>query len=1001
MAEDQRAADSKVFISYSRKDKEFVGKLNEGLDSNGIQAWVDWEGIPPSADWMQEITRAIQGGDAFLFVISPDSLASKVCLEELELGLQNNKKLIPILYRDPEKGTAMPDKLAATNWIYIRDQNDFEAALKDVIKSIHTDLGWVQQHTRLLQRAVEWEAKNRDGSFLLQGADLEEAERWMTEATTSSNREVLPLQMEYIREGRKASSRRQRNLLIGVSIALVVSILLGIYAFIQRGVAVENETLAKNNEMLANNNAATAIANENARATQQSIAESNEALARSNEQLAQAQRSAAQAQIYQNELDTSTLLAIDSWQRSQSLQAEDTLRNNLSFLPIPIKQMSQEGKIWNSRRSPDGTRFLTSSDKSACLWSMETGEKYFCVEHEGIVYDALFSMDASTIFTAGEDGHLSLWDATDGKLQQQFDLGSTIWDIEVSSDGRWLAAGTEGGTAAMYDLSRLDKKPLTLSLDTAIYKIKFDRTNLWIGIGTASGKIVIWRAESKFTITAPVHRNEIYALEFSPDSKWIASASADSTAALTRASDGAPKYYLPHTDWVEDVDFSPDGTWFVTASDDNRVYVWDTATGKEKLRMRHTDFVQEVKVSPDGQWIASASVDRSVRIWSVVSGSRILQIPLDSAATTLLFSKDGKRLVTGSANGKIDIWDISFLATHLGYIEFPEYVHRALFSPDGNWLAVNTDDKLVRLIPRADLLQTPDGKSGTVIIKAETLTYALEFSPDSSRLVIAEKNHNQALLHDIQKKSTLVLPHGAEVSDVAFSLDSQTAITSGTDKRVVFWDAATGEQRAEIQNAGEVFSLEISPDGKFLAAGSQDTTTVWDLAAKRQVADLPQIGKIQALAFSRDGNWLATASSEGTIMFWKAGQGYAQLPKSMLVSGQARLLSFDPDHRWMAVAGSAGFVYLWDVDAAQEVARLPHGDAVTSVSFSPDGKYLATVSRKVVDIWDTASIPVVTTDNLDSAACGRLTSNLTTDEWNILFAGEEYRLLCPDLSTGP
>ena len=65
-----------VFISYSRKDIEFVRKLNDSLDSSEIEAWVDWEGIPPSSDWMDEIKRAVEGADAFLFVISPDSLAT-------------------------------------------------------------------------------------------------------------------------------------------------------------------------------------------------------------------------------------------------------------------------------------------------------------------------------------------------------------------------------------------------------------------------------------------------------------------------------------------------------------------------------------------------------------------------------------------------------------------------------------------------------------------------------------------------------------------------------------------------------------------------------------------------------------------------------------------------------------------------------------------------------------------------------------------------------------
>jgi hypothetical protein len=123
-----------VFISYSRKDKLFVKKLNDALDAAGVNAWVDWEGIPLSSDWMAEITSAIQGADAFLFTISPDSLASKVCAQELELGIKLNKKIVPILYRDPPKGCEMHPKLASTNWVYMRTKkDDFKATVPKLI----------------------------------------------------------------------------------------------------------------------------------------------------------------------------------------------------------------------------------------------------------------------------------------------------------------------------------------------------------------------------------------------------------------------------------------------------------------------------------------------------------------------------------------------------------------------------------------------------------------------------------------------------------------------------------------------------------------------------------------------------------------------------------------------------------------------------------------------------------------------------------------------------
>ena len=92
MSESTAVRKTKIFISYSRKDKLFVRKLNEAIDAADIDAWVDWEGIPLSSDWMAEITAAIEGGDAFVFVISPDSLKSQVCQDELELGIKSNKK---------------------------------------------------------------------------------------------------------------------------------------------------------------------------------------------------------------------------------------------------------------------------------------------------------------------------------------------------------------------------------------------------------------------------------------------------------------------------------------------------------------------------------------------------------------------------------------------------------------------------------------------------------------------------------------------------------------------------------------------------------------------------------------------------------------------------------------------------------------------------------------------------------------------------------------------
>ena len=82
-----------VFISYSRKDKEFVHRLDEELKRRDREAWVDWEGIPPGDTWEKTIYGAIESTHTFIFVLTPDSIASEVCGKEIAHAAANNKAL--------------------------------------------------------------------------------------------------------------------------------------------------------------------------------------------------------------------------------------------------------------------------------------------------------------------------------------------------------------------------------------------------------------------------------------------------------------------------------------------------------------------------------------------------------------------------------------------------------------------------------------------------------------------------------------------------------------------------------------------------------------------------------------------------------------------------------------------------------------------------------------------------------------------------------------------
>ena len=136
-----------VFISYSRRDKEFVERLTQGLASRGKDVWVDWEDIPASAEWLREVQDEIDASDAFLPVLTPESVSSHVCAQELAHALEQRKRILPIVHRDVDPQDVPPEAVAI-NWIYLREQDSFEDGLATLLEALDTDLEYVRAHTR-------------------------------------------------------------------------------------------------------------------------------------------------------------------------------------------------------------------------------------------------------------------------------------------------------------------------------------------------------------------------------------------------------------------------------------------------------------------------------------------------------------------------------------------------------------------------------------------------------------------------------------------------------------------------------------------------------------------------------------------------------------------------------------------------------------------------------------------------------------------------------------
>lgn len=184
---------SDIFVSYAHSDRDVVKPITDELARRDYEIWVDWEDIPQTANWWQEIEAGIDASNTFVFFVSPHSAQSEVCYREVQYAVDNNKRIVPVMCI-PIENNEIVEKLHPAirihNWLLFHDEQAFEENIQRLITTLTTELGHLRLHTRYLVRAREWDERERAISFLLRGTDAEEAISWLQ---TSYAQEPKPL----------------------------------------------------------------------------------------------------------------------------------------------------------------------------------------------------------------------------------------------------------------------------------------------------------------------------------------------------------------------------------------------------------------------------------------------------------------------------------------------------------------------------------------------------------------------------------------------------------------------------------------------------------------------------------------------------------------------------------------------------------------------------------------------------------------------------------------
>ena len=388
----------KVFISYARKDSAFTDALEVGLRRAGIEPFIDRSDIEKFADWWERIKDLIGRADTVIFVLSPNSVNSPICAQEVEYAAELHKRLAPVVHR-PIDGLVVPPALARLNYIYFDGPDRSQPALDELVKALNTDIDWVRQHTSIGEQALRWQARSQAAPakaepLLLRGNALGEAEIWISKRPRDAP-EPTPLHRSFILESRRSEQarlERERQQVIRMQrtqrrltwalIAAGLLVLLGLLAVSRTAIETSRR----------------------------------EAVVFARESLAQFERGYC---------DRAIRLAVAGLPppggalfKPQSRELGAALLRYAANCPLQHQISGHGGSVTGAEFSPDGQILLTAStDATARLWRADTGALIAeLAEHTGELRSAHFNADASRVVTASDDKTARLWDARSGAL---------------------------------------------------------------------------------------------------------------------------------------------------------------------------------------------------------------------------------------------------------------------------------------------------------------------------------------------------------------------------------------------------------------------------------------------------------------------------------------------------------------------------------------------------------------------------------------------------------
>jgi WD40 repeat protein len=939
-----------VFLSYSRRDAEFVQALVEGLERRGRSVWIDIDGIGGGEVFPAAIRTAIEQSDAFVFVITPESVQSRYCESEIEYALELKKRVIPVL-REIVEDERLPEAIRIRNWVQYTPEVASEAASQRLAEALDADIEHARAHTRWLVKALDWSNDRGDRSVLLRGSELAAAEAWLAGVREEADPEPTTLQREYIYASRSAATRRQRTGVVASLLAIAAALGLAGFAFISRNQA-QAQALTADAERIST------------------------------------------LALTEPSLDRSFLLAVAGLKLQDRIETRGNLLAVLQKTPALVHLTRVSGNdVPALAVSPDG-RLLASGDTNGAV--RFTDLRTWHTDGATGRVDGAVSMDAMRFSPNGRMLAVG--------TQRGDSSGLYLVDVPSRTARRVASWPSVPAIAGPLRFTRMafspDGKQIAVAVASATTTSPVPVRQRLFLLAVPSGRVV-WEREY------PIRpgQNEAY-VAFTPQGALVTSAQQGETIVWDPRTGRLARRFPRGGPFA----VSPDGHSLALAQNSanpfdqkGSVAVLDLRTGTRRSldALPSAGWIVALQFTRDGRNLAGrASGDSAVRLWDVASGAIVQTFTGESSGLDLALTPDDHQVISAAEDGMVAAWDLSGTRRLGRTFRWRRPDMGCAVTP---CFDVNSQGSLM-----AESLA--DGKVGLVDLRTQRLvgtlparngadSDALAFFSDGKTLATGGRN-GRVSLWDVRTRSvvrTLHVPH--RVWWVAVSPDGkllaiQSRAKGSSSSHVEMLDLSSGRvlYRHVIENG--TGGLSFSPDGQELAGlgccAPNSTIQVWAARSGARLFTPHVDGHATSIAFSPDGHVFAAGTEDGKVVLWDAHDGSPLGSPLQVATGGIDPVSFSPDGRMFAASSADQTATLWDVKARKRLAN-PFAIDLGSI---PVARFTSRGDLVIDNLTNTAQWPT-DVESWVAFACQVAGRDLTPAEWRDLLPNRSYRHVCP------